>query len=64
MDSNDENAKKEEEKKGLGGVLFEGGGGRIEVFVKMQEIKSEGEELARVDGNEISIDVNKELKLL
>ena len=29
---------KKEEKKGLGGVLFEGvGGGRIEVIVKMQE---------------------------
>ena len=30
----------------------------------MQEKKSEGEELARVDVNEIRIDVNKELKLL
>ena len=30
----------------------------------MQEKKSEGEELARVDVNEIRIDVNEELKLL
>ena len=45
-----------------------GGGRRIEVIVKMQEKKSEGEELARVDVNkelkiEVRIDVNKELKL-
>ena len=32
--------------------------------MKMQEKKSEGEELARVDVNEIRIDVNEELKLL
>ena len=31
--------------------------------MKMQEKKSEGEELARVDVNEIMIDVNEELKL-
>ena len=48
---------KKTKKKGLGGVLFEVGGGRgagrIEVIVKMQGKKSEGEELARVDVNEI-----------
>ena len=57
--------KRRRKKKGLGGVLFEGGGGgRIEVIVKMQEKKSEGDELARVGVNEIRIDVNEELKLL
>ena len=44
------------------------GEGRIEVIVKMQEKKSEGEELARVNVNEelkleVRIDVNEELKL-
>ena len=44
------------------------GGRRIEVIVKMQEKKSEGEELARVYVNEelkieVKIDINKELKL-
>ena len=65
VDANDEDAKRRRRRKGLAGVLFEGGGvGRIEVIVKMQEKKSEGEELARVDVNEIRIDVNEELKLL
>ena len=50
---------------GVGGGV---GGRRIEVIVKMQEKKSEGEELARVDVNEelkidVRIDVNEELKL-
>ena len=55
--------------KGWGGVLFEGGGGRrIEVIVKMQEKKSEGEEFVRMDVTEelkieVRIDVNEELKL-
>ena len=40
------------------------GGRRIEVIVKMQEKKSEGGELARVDVKiEVRIDVNEELKL-
>ena len=58
--------KKEEEKKlWMGSSLREGGGGgRIEVIVKMQEKKSEGDELARVGVNEIRIYVNEELKLL
>ena len=56
--------KRRRRKEGLGGVLFEGGVGRIEVIVKMQEKKLEGEELARVDVNEIRIEVNEELKLM
>ena len=53
----------------LGGVFFEGvWGRRIEVIVKMQEEKSEGEALARLDVTEElkieeRIDVNEELKL-
>ena len=55
--------KKNEEKKRL-----VGGDRRIEVIVKMQEKKSKGEELARVDVNEelkieVRIDVNEKLKL-
>ena len=44
------------EKKSWGGVLFEGldGGRRIEVFVIMQEKKSEVEEFARMDVTEDS----------
>ena len=56
--------KKKKKEKVLGGVLFERGVGRIEVIVKMQEKKLEGEELARVNVNEIRIDDNEELKLL
>ena len=43
-------------KKSWGGVLFEGWGGgrRIEVFVIMQEKKSEVEEFARMDVTEDS----------
>ena len=45
-----------------------GVGRRIEVIVKMQEKKSEGKELARMDVTEelkieVRIDVNEELKL-
>ena len=48
MDANDENAKKKRKKKRFGwGSSLREGGGRIEVIVKMQEKKSEGEELAR-----------------
>ena len=48
--------KMQNEKKSWGGILFEGWGGgrRIEVFVIMQEKKSEVEEFARMDVTEDS----------
>ena len=48
--------KRRKKKVGVGSSLGMGGGRRIEVIVKMQEKKSEGEDLARVD-------VKEELKL-
>ena len=59
---------KKEKKVGVGSYLGVGGSRRIEVIVKMQEKKSKGKELARVDVNEelkieVRIDVNEELKL-
>ena len=56
---------KRRKKVGVGSSLGVGGGRRIEVIVKMQEKKSEGEELARVDVKEelkieVRIDVNEE----